>query len=224
MLNYEKVKCHTYTSLNVLIVIKLSVWWFYLISVFFFSLEMHKILYFWHCKESINVCCFQAGGSHEFGTFVTWKHVLYRFMLWPKQNTLAAQVYIDILTSAGIANTMPRPHLLLLIADAVLFSVFLIYSYNSYNVICTDFQLFALNGTRPSAVQNSEWQLSDQVAGCHRDWTFVLYLQLTAQQALDAYKPQFNKSHHVFNPPFCQSMVTHSRVVSCTVQTFSFTR
>jgi len=52
------------------------------------------------------------------------------------------------------------------------------------------------------AAHCSEWQLTDQVACCHGDRSFVCYLQPTAQQVPDAYRPLFNESHHVFNQPF----------------------
>lgn len=65
-------------------------------------------------------------------------------------------------------------------------SIFLSVSYNcqaSMPKMSTVqiFQLLTLNGTRPSAVHTSEWQLTDQVVGCHRDRSFACYLQLTAQ-------------------------------------------
>lgn len=88
-----------------------------------------------------------------------------------------------------------------------------------------DFQLFTLNCSHPSAAHNSECQLIDQVAGCHRDQSFVCYLQLTAKQALDEHKPLFNKSHLFFSFLISHSAKGWSLAAGlCTVQAFSSTR
>lgn len=63
-----------------------------------------------------------------------------------------------------------------------------------------DFQPFSLNNTHPCTTHNTERQLTEQVAGCHGDRSFVCYLQLTAQRALDAHQPPLNQ-RHLFTSP-----------------------
>lgn len=153
------VQCHTYTSLNILIVIiRVSLddrWHFF----FFFFLEMHKILYFWNCNWSSSVYCAQTGGGQRFGTLVMWTR-LYQFMRWPKWNTPTAWLYI---------NTQHAP----LTADAALFPL----SVSSH---CLKHPLYRFSAVwlwsvliPPLQHINSEWQLTDQVAGCHGDESSV---------------------------------------------------